>query len=379
MTPAEPRFWGGKRVLMTGHTGFKGAWLAYWLCRMGASVVGYALQPHTRPNLFSLLKLSDLLDSRVGALDNRQRLLQVMEEVQPEFIFHLAAQSQVGPAFARPVEAFETNVMGTVAVLDAVRACSSVRVCQIVTSDKCYAQPGGGQAFSEGDPLGGDDAYSASKAAAELAVNAYRSSYFSHEGACSVATVRAGNALGGGDWADHRIIPNSIRALLAGRPIELTHPDAVRPWQYVLEPLSGYLWLARQQYARPARFAQAWNFGPAPSSAVALQVLATHLVEAWGGGAWTVRRDVRDVPDAATLRISTRKALEHLAWEPTYDLRETVAATVREYRGLYEAMHSAHLTVDRARAVCASAIERFTAVAGARHVAWASGLTDASS
>lgn len=377
LAPADAGFWRGKRVLITGHTGFKGAWLAYWLCRQGAHVSGYALDPPTQPNLYALLRLSEWLNSHRGSLSNRQQLQSVFATAQPEFVFHLAAQSQVGTGFAQPSQTFETNVMGTVAVLDAVRECPSVRVCQIVTSDKCYAQLDRRQAFSESDPLGGDDAYSASKAAAELVVHAYRSSYFSHDGACSIATVRAGNALGGGDWAEHRIFPNSIRALRAGRPIVLAHPEAIRPWQYVLEPLSGYLWLAQQQYSRPRSFAQGWNFGPAAASAVPLEVLATRILEIWGEGTWTFQRPSQAVPDAPVLTISIQKAREQLAWTPTFGLSETVSESVRAYRGLYESMNDDGNSVERARAVCASAIDVFTEAARSRRIAWAIPATNA--
>lgn len=376
MNTTHEAFWRNRRVLVTGHTGFKGAWLCYWLHSQGAQVTGYALHPATQPSLFDLLCLSELVDSHIAPLSDTDQLQNVLITAKPEFVFHLAAQAQIWPALEQPFATFQTNIMGCAAVLEAVRKCSSVRVCQIVTSDKCYAQPGLGRAFSEGDSLGGDDPYSASKAAAELVTNAYRASYFSVEGACSVASVRAGNALGGGDWAEHRIFPNSVRALRADKPIALTHPDAIRPWQYVLEPLSGYLWLAQQQYFRPRQFAQSWNFGPEADSAVPLRLLAEHIVAAWGDGTWLVQRLMQDVPDAPTLTISIEKACQQLAWKPSFDLRQTVAESVRVYRSLYEAMTDEANPIERARAVCSSALNAYTAAARAKSIAWAMPATD---
>ena len=366
----EGRFWSGKRVLVTGHTGFKGSWLFYWLHLCGAVVTGYARAPSTQPSLFDLLQLSESMDSHYGELSDGARLLQLMQATQPEFVFHLAAQAQVVPGYAYPAETFATNVMGTVSLLEAVRQCRSVRVCQVVTSDKCYAQPGSGLAFVETDDLGGGDPYSASKAAAELVTASYRDSFFFGDGHCSIATVRAGNALGGGDWSGQRLFPNAVRALLAGNPIVLTHPDAVRPWQYVLEPLSGYLWLAQRQYAQPRLFGEAWNFGPEDASAVPVRALVARIISCWGQGSAEVLGTPHQAMEEPTLKISIAKARERLAWRPAFDLDRTVQETVRSYRGLYAAVGQAD-EARLARAVCANAIETYSAAAHAQNSAWA--------
>lgn len=369
-TKSHP-FWTGKRVFVTGHTGFKGSWLCYWLHQRGAHVTAYAREPATKPNLFELLRLSDLVDSHYGEITDSEALRSVMRSADAEIVFHLAAQAQVSPAYAQPSETFSTNVMGTVALLDAVRQCKSVRACQIATSDKCYAQPGSGRAFEEGDALGGCDPYSASKAAVELVVASFRESYFSTPGACSIASVRAGNALGGGDWSGQRLFPNSVRALVAGQPVPVTHPESVRPWQYVLEPLSGYLLLAQKQYEQPATFAEAWNFGPEDASAVTVLDLVHRIVREWGGGEWELVGRSPKIMDEPVLRISIDKVRRRLAWRPAYALEETVRATVQAYQTLYCALQEKepHL---RVRAMCTDAIGAYTLAAFGQGIAWAS-------
>ncbi len=377
---SKQEFWRGKRVLITGHTGFKGSWLAYWLHLLGARVMGYAHAPHTDPSLFQLLALDELFASQRGNITDAAALARFMDQVQPEFVFHLAAQAQVLPSYADPGGTFATNVLGSAAVLDAVRTCGSVRVCQIVTSDKCYAQPGTGQAFLEDDALGGRDPYSASKAAAEILVAAYRSAYFSRSQSCSIATVRAGNALGAGDWSGQRILPNSVRALMAGSPIGLTHAQAVRPWQYVLEPLSGYLCLARHQFEDPQAFAEAWNFGPNPSSAVSVLDLTQQVIQAWGSGSVEYRAAEEARPQEPFLTISIAKARDRLAWRPSYDIAQTVRATVAGYKGLYAVMGTEGAT-QSVRALCAADIAAYTQSARQHDIAWAdahpNGFTDA--
>ncbi len=363
-------FWRQRRVLLTGHTGFKGSWLAYWLHLLGASVTGYAHPPETEPSLFRLLALDELVPTHYGEINDTTALIGLLDRERPEFVFHLAAQAQVLPSYADPGATFATNVMGCVAVLDAVRTCDSVRVCQIVTSDKCYAQPGAGQPFVEGDPLGGNDPYSASKAAAEIAVAAYRSAYFSGRQACSISTVRAGNALGAGDWSGQRMFPNSIRALRSGRAIAVTHGQAVRPWQHVLEPLSGYLSLAQHQYGTPRAFDQAWNFGPEPTSAVSVLALARRIVQAWGCGSVECGEPAEAYQQEAYLAISIAKARQHLAWRPAYDLGQTVAVTVNGYRHLYEAMEWPD-PKQHVRALCASEIAAYAQAARRKEIAWA--------
>jgi len=367
----EQGFWYGKRVLVTGHTGFKGGWLCYWLHLLGAHVTGYAQVPATAPHLFGLLGLAEMVDSNYGDIVDSQALRHVMAESRPEVVFHLAAQAQVVPSYVQPLDTFSTNVMGTVAVLEALRHCVSARVCVVVTSDKCYAQPGTGLPFSESDPLGGSDPYSASKAAAELAVAAYRRSYFGGVAACSIATVRAGNALGGGDWSGHRLMPNSIRALVAGEPIRLTQPHAVRPWQYVLEPLSGYLSLAEHQYADPRAYAESWNFGPEGKKPVSVRELAQLIIAEWGGGSIVLSDPVRGHCEEPNLCISISKVQQRLEWQPAFDLAHTVRATVHSYRALYGAMAGSCSVTQQVRTQCASDIAAYTRTARAKGIAWA--------
>ena len=371
----ERGFWFGRRVLVTGHTGFKGSWLCLWLHLLGARVTGYAKAPVVAPHLFGLLGLADLVDSNFGEICETQALRRVVEHARPEVIFHLAAQAQVALSYKQPQDTFATNLMGTVSVLEALRSYAGVRACVVITSDKCYAQPGSGCPFVESDPLGGKDPYSASKAAAELAVAAYRQSYFDDNTACSIATARAGNALGGGDWSAHRLLPNSIRALVAGEPIRLTLPHAVRPWQYVLEPLSAYLSLAEHQFAFPQTFAEAWNFGPDAASAVSVQELVERILEAWGAGSFAVTNPALGQFEEPNLRISIAKAAQRLAWRPAYDLTQTVQATVRSYRALYGAMMDAGNPIPRVRAHCEKDIAAYTRVARAKGNAWAQDKT----
>lgn len=371
MDSRQQGFWYGKRVLVTGHTGFKGGWLCYWLYLLGAHVTGYAQAPATAPHLFGLLGLSELVGSHFGDVVESQALRRVMAEYRPEVAFHLAAQAQVVPSYAKPLDTFSTNLMGTVTVLEAVRHSAHVRVCVVVTSDKCYAQPGSGLPFAESDPLGGGDPYSASKAAAELAVAAYRQTYFGGEAACSIATARAGNALGGGDWSGHRLMPNSMRALVAGEPIRLAQPHAVRPWQYVLEPLSGYLSLAEHQYAHPRNYAEAWNFGPDVKRPVSVHELAQLTIAEWGGGSIVLNDPEQGYREEPNLCISIAKAQQRLTWQPAFDLAQTVRATVRCYRTLYDAMAESCSVVQRVRTQCASDIAAYTRTARAKGIAWA--------
>lgn len=367
---SSPGFWAGKRVLVTGHTGFKGSWLCYWLHRLGAHVTGFARPPATRPSLYEMLGLSDLVDSHWGEITDAHALQCLIKAVRPEMVFHLAAQAQVVPSYAQPEETFSTNVMGTVVLLDAIRTCTSVRVCQIVTSDKCYAQPGSGQPFAESDALGGRDPYSASKAAAELVAAAFRDSFFAGADACSIATVRAGNAVGAGDWSEQRLFPNAVRALMSEEPVHVTQPHAVRPWQYVLEPLSGYLWLARHQYQEPKAYAQAWNFGPEEASAVCVHELVQMILEAWGAGALHVDANASQWHEEPYLKISIAKARSLLAWQPAYDLRQTVRATVQGYQHLYGALRG-HASPPRARSLLADAIAAYAQCARDKGIAWA--------
>ncbi|MDD5656997.1 MAG: CDP-glucose 4,6-dehydratase [Elusimicrobia bacterium] len=329
----------GRTVLLTGHTGFKGSWLSLWLHDLGARVVGYALPPATRPSLFDELGLERLVESHLGDLRDLSRLSRLMRRTKPEIVFHLAAQPIVRLSYDEPADTFAVNLLGTVHLLEAVRATNSVRVCQIITSDKCYENPPGTGPRRESDRLGGRDPYSASKACAELAVASYRHSFFPAEDlrrhGVSLSSVRAGNVIGGGDWAVDRLLPDAVRALARGRKILVRNPGSVRPWQHVLDPLAGYLHLARRQLGRPAAHAEAWNFGPLSTPNVTAAQIIAQTLRCWGGGAWRKPAQRQGPPESAQLRLDSRKAVRRLGWRPVYGTSRGVQETVRWYRGHY--------------------------------------------
>ena len=336
-----------RRVFITGHTGFKGAWLAEWLGTLGAEVTGYALDPPTQPSLFDALDLGGRLRHVIADVRDRGRLVAEVQAARPSLIFHLAAQPLVRRAYAEPHETFETNVMGTVNVLEAARACASVRAVIIVTSDKCYQNLEAARAFRETDAMGGRDPYSASKGCAELVTAAYRESFFA-DGA-AVASVRAGNVIGGGDWAPDRIIPDCVRALAAGEEIVVRNPDAVRPWQHVLEPLSGYLWLGALMLRDGRRYEGAWNFGPTDQDgARPVSWVVERFLEEWGSGSWTTPADAGRQPhEAHWLSLDSAKAREQLGWAPVWDARTAVRQTASWYRESYRAAATARDLVGR--------------------------------
>lgn len=325
----------GRRVFITGHTGFKGAWLSYWLAHLGADVTGYALDPPTQPSLFEAMRADTLVRHIVADVRDADRILREMRAARPEIVFHLAAQSLVRYSYAAPRETIDVNVMGTVNLLEAARQCETVQAIIVITTDKCYRNREDRQAFKEDDPLGGRDPYSASKGCAELVVDAYSHSFFADASAgTAVASTRSGNVIGGGDWAPDRIIPDSVRAVVAGVPIEVRNPDAVRPWQHVLEPLSGYLWLGARMLAQGREYRGPWNFGPDDqNSARTVRWVVEHFLEEWGAGTW--RPAVCSVPqphEAGYLRLDSGKALQALGWAPVWDAACAVARTAEWYR-----------------------------------------------
>ncbi len=326
----------GKTVLVTGHTGFKGSWLSLWLTELGAKVVGLALPPDTKPSLYEQLGLDRLMDSRIGDVRDEALVARVLGEARPAFVFHLAAQPLVRRSYDAPVETFAVNVLGLAHLLEAVRKTDSVRVCQIITTDKCYENREDERACSEEDRLGGRDPYSSSKACAELVVSSYRDSFFppSKTGhGVSLSSTRAGNVIGGGDWATDRLLPDSARALLRGQKIVIRNQRSVRPWQFVLDPLSGYLRLASLQAKAPASYAEPWNFGPNPGSARTVGQVAGLVVRAWGSGAWTSAPADPSAPhEAGFLQLDSAKAARRLQWRPVYDLEQAVEETVAWYR-----------------------------------------------
>jgi CDP-glucose 4,6-dehydratase len=327
-----------KRALVTGHTGFKGAWLSLWLHHLGARVAGFALSPPTHPSLFESLRLAQKIEDRRGDLRDPKTLEQAVAQIQPEFIFHLAAQPLVRRAYRDPIETLESNVLGTAHLLEAVRKSNTPCTIVAVTSDKCYEPGPDDGEYRETDRLGGADPYSASKGCAEIVIASYRRSYFPEERypkhGIALASARAGNVIGGGDWGEDRLIPDLIRALQSGRPARIRNPRAVRPWQYVLDCLSGYLWLAARLHAEgPRKWAEAWNFGPSRSEAVPVRDLADRFVRLWGSGSWEPSEE-EGPAETQYLGLSNEKAAQKLGWRPICDLEETLEKTVVWHQGM---------------------------------------------
>jgi len=321
-------FWQGKRVLLTGHTGFKGSWLSLWLTSMGAKVTGYALAPPTKPSLFEVARVDKCMTSVIGDIRDLECLKAVFEEHQPEIVIHMAAQPLVRYSYIEPVETYSTNVMGTVNLLEAVRGCGTVKAVVNVTSDKCYENREWEWGYREDEAMGGFDPYSNSKGCAELVTAAYRSSYFPpekyHEHGVAIASGRAGNVIGGGDWASDRLIPDMLRAISQGQPVKVRNPHSIRPWQHVLEPLSGYLVLAKRLYESGQDYAQGWNFGPSDEDAKAVDWILDTLTNTWGEGAsWVL--DGGDHPhEAHYLKLDCSKARLRLQWQPRWNLSEAI-------------------------------------------------------
>jgi CDP-glucose 4,6-dehydratase len=333
MTGLAPGFWRGRSVFVTGHTGFKGGWLVTWLAEMGADVCGYALSPVTKRSYFVLCDLKRKVKSVIGDVRDVSALTRSMQSAQPDMVIHLAAQPLVRHSYHDPLATFETNVMGTANLLDAMRRTPSVRAAVIVTSDKCYYPYGISSGYREQDRLGGIDPYSSSKACAELVVDAYIRSFFERsETPVAVATVRAGNVIGGGDWADDRIVPDAIRALERAEPLTVRNPDSVRPWQHVLEPLAGYLMLARKLSEDGLKFAGAWNFGPGSAAEITVGELADLLIAYWGKGSWRHSEEQNALPETAALGLNSTKALCELGWSPRLSIEETIRLTIDWYR-----------------------------------------------
>lgn len=330
-------FWSNKKVLITGHTGFKGSWLSLWLQRLGASVIGYSLPAPTQPSLFEVAKIEPQLTSITGDIRDLADLQAVMLEHQPEIVFHMAAQPLVRYSYQNPVETYATNVMGTVNLLEAVRHSSSVRVVVVITTDKCYENREWVWGYRENEPMGGRDPYSSSKGCAELVTEAYRSSFFTpypqelHQPA-AIASVRAGNVIGGGDWASDRLIPDIMRAIQADQPVLIRNPHATRPWQHVLEPLGGYMLLAERLWQSGTTYAEGWNFGPNDEDVKPVSWIVDYLTRRWGEGAsWKL--DAGDHPHEANyLKLDCSKAKARLGWHPRLSLDTTLEWIVEFYQ-----------------------------------------------
>lgn len=356
MTDIFDDFYKGKRVLVTGHTGFKGSWLSIWLHEAGAEVVGVSLDPFSERDNYLLSGIGTKIkaDLRVD-IRNGERLKEVFQAYCPEIVFHLAAQPLVRLSYEIPVETYETNLMGTIHVLEAIRLTSSVKVGVMITTDKCYENKEQVWGYRENEPMGGYDPYSSSKGAAEIAIDSWRRSFFNitrHlEHGKSIASVRAGNVIGGGDWALDRIIPDCIRALEAGKPVELRNPRAVRPWQHVLEPLSGYMLLAWKMWMEPLEYCEGWNFGPRMESIVSVREVAEKVIAGYGKGEWKDLSAPNALHEAGYLMLDISKARFKLGWTPRMDIDRCIALTVEWYKRYVE--------VEDVYRLCLEQIEKF--------------------
>lgn len=329
-------FYKSRRVLITGHTGFKGSWLSLWLSHSGAKVCGYSLAPNTKPHLFETLDIAGKIEkSVISSILDRDMLQKTFNDFKPEIVFHLAAQPLVRLSYAEPVLTYETNVIGSLNVLEAARKCGTVKAFVNVTTDKCYENKETGKNFEEDDPFGGYDPYSSSKGCVEVMSASYRRSFLQSEDCYAMATARAGNVIGGGDWAADRLVPDCVRSINNGIKIEIRNPVAVRPWQHVLEPLSGYILLGEKLYMEGKKYAEGFNFGPNEDSVLTVAEVAQKIVGYYGKGEVVVhKRD--DLHEAGLLMLSIKKAARVLGWRPTLTAEEAIKNTVEWYRRFYD-------------------------------------------
>jgi len=325
-------FWRGRRVFLTGHTGFKGSWMSLWLQSMGAQVTGFSLEPATKPNLFEEAKVALGMNSVIGDIRDLESLKKAIQHADPEIIFHMAAQPLVRYSYQNPVETYSTNVMGTVHLLEVARSLQNLKAIVNITTDKCYENKEWLWGYRENDPMGGYDPYSNSKGCAELVTAAYRSSFFNpdsySEHGVALASVRAGNVIGGGDWSTDRLIPDILLAFSQAKPVNIRNPHAVRPWQHVLEPLRGYLALAEKLHVEGASFAQAWNFGPNEEDAKPVGWIVDKMIELWGGNVKSQIDIGQHVHEANYLKLDISKARHFLNWHPSLNLNHALALTV---------------------------------------------------
>jgi len=326
----DPVFWKGKKIYLTGHTGFKGSWMSLWLHSMGAIVRGYSLSPPTSPSLYQEANIETCIDSSIGNICDRDRLTNNMIEFSPDILIHMAAQPLVRYSYQEPVETYEVNVMGTVNVLEAAKKCKNLKSIVNITTDKCYENREWVWGYREDDPMGGHDPYSSSKGCAELVTSAYRRSFMNELG-IGLASVRAGNVIGGGDWADDRLIPDILRAFEKNEPVVIRNPKATRPWQHVLEPLSGYLILAQKLYESPDLFAEGWNFGPNDKDVEPVDWILNQMISKWDGSRWEI--DSRNQPhEAGYLKLDISKAQAKLGWKPIWDLSQTLKRIIKWHK-----------------------------------------------
>jgi CDP-glucose 4,6-dehydratase len=350
MSMIDKDFWQGKRVFLTGHTGFKGSWLALWLQSLGADVKGYSLNPPTSPSLFNEAKIDSLIESCVGDIRDQENLRESMLSFNPDILIHMAAQSLVRHSYDAPIETYEVNVIGTAKVLEVARSCSNLKAIVNITTDKCYENDGRTQGYKENDPMGGYDPYSSSKGCAELVTSSYRRSFLQDQG-IGLASVRAGNVIGGGDWANDRLIPDILKSFENGSSVVVRNPKATRPWQHVLEPLSGYLVLAQKLYQNPKEYAEGWNFGPNEQDVKPVDWILDKMVSKWPNSSWEL--DKSSSPhEAGFLKLDISKAKSKLGWNPLWSLSDTLEKIVH--------WHQAWLNNEDMQVVCLAEIKEYT-------------------
>lgn len=328
------KFWNGKKVFITGHTGFKGGWTVLWLKKLGAVVKGYALAPNTEPSLFEISKIAVGIESHIADVRDLDTLKKSMADFEPDIVIHMAAQPLVLESYRDPVETYQTNVMGTVNLFEAVRVCKSVKAVVNVTTDKCYKNNEWVWGYRENDPMGGYDPYSSSKGCSELVTSAYRQSFFHDETEVSIGTARAGNVIGGGDWSSNRLIPDALRAFKLDEPVIIRNPLATRPWQHVLEPISGYLMLAEKLYSTDNEYAEGWNFGPTSDGNKSVGKVLDYLVAHWPSDVSWVLDEKIQPHEAQLLMLDISKARERLGWSPRWDLNIAIKKIIEWYDAL---------------------------------------------
>lgn len=336
-------FYKNKKILITGHTGFKGGWLSLWLSVMGAKVLGFSLKPSTNPSLYEVLNLKSSMESVYGDIRDKEHLQKVFEKFKPEIVFHLAAQPLVRLSYFNPVTTYETNVLGTLNVLEAARNCTSVQAFVNVTSDKCYENQETDCGYCETDPMGGYDMYSSSKGCAEILTASYRRSFLKDGEPFALASARAGNVIGGGDWAADRLVPDCVRFINQNQPIIIRNPEATRPWQHVLEPLSGYLLLGQKLFEIGAKYSEGFNFGPCDDSVLTVKEITSQIVNIWGQGEVIVEKD-DTLHEAKLLKLNIEKAEKILDWKPLYKVDKALESTVEWYKRFYEGKEMAGFT-----------------------------------
>lgn len=354
----DPGFWGGRHVFLTGHTGFKGAWLSLLLKSFGARVSGFALPPQGKDDLFNVAGVTGDVAHRIGDIRDLALLKDAVSEAKPDVVIHMAAQALVRHSYSEPVETYATNVMGTVHLLEAVRQVPSIQAAIVVTSDKCYENTGASRGYREDDPIGGYDPYSSSKGCAEIATAAYQRSFFHGEAATPVATVRAGNVIGGGDWALDRLVPDIMRAFMFGETVRIRNPTAIRPWQHVMDPLIGYLTLAERMIAGGRQFAEGWNFGPHADSEVPVSVLVENLARHWGADAHWLLDEGNNPHEAAYLKLDCAKAQTRLDWHPVIGFDRALKLSSEWYRAFHRGEDMRGVTLRQIDAVIDPLIKR---------------------